>query len=86
MVKLQESLSVDERPKAFSELLSNEFDFKACLIWTVIAVFVVIGVVRLIKCCLDRSERRSERYRITQQEKVMKDIEDYFSRSNSERA
>lgn len=72
--------------KPFSELLSNEFDFKACLIWTVIAVVVVIGLIRLIKCGLDRSERRSERFRITQQEKVMKDIDDYFSRANTDTA
>lgn len=85
MARFQKTLAIDGPSRPFSELLSNEFDFKACLIWTIIAVIVVIGLVRLIKCCLDKSEQRSERYRITQQEKVMKDIEDYFSRANTEK-
>lgn len=48
-------------------MLENEFGYKACLIWTAIAVFFVFGVVHMGKIFLKKSEKRSERYRISQQ-------------------
>lgn len=69
----------------FTKLLSNEFDYKACLLWIIIAVSLVLGLVRLGKYCFERSERRSERYRISQREKVMKEIDDYFARQKNSR-
>lgn len=67
----------------FTKLLSNEFDYKACLLWIIIAVTLVLGLIRMGKYCFERSERRSERYRINQQEKVMKEIDDYFAKQKS---
>ncbi len=48
-------------------MLENEFGYKACLIWTAIAVFVVFGAVHLGKILLKKSENRSERYRMSKQ-------------------
>lgn len=79
---VQKKPTISTYPRTFNKLLSEEFDYKACLLWTVVAVFLVIGFVRLGKYCLDRSEKKSERYRIVQQEKVLKDIDDYFAKNN----
>lgn len=48
-------------------MLENEFGYKACLIWTAIAVLIVFGGVHFGKIMLRKSERRSERYRMSQQ-------------------
>lgn len=76
---------INTYPRTFSKLLSDEFDYKACLLWTVSAVCLVIGLVRLGKYCLEQSEKKSERYRIVQQEKVLKDIDEYFAKNNNKR-
>ncbi|XP_031629140.1 carboxypeptidase N subunit 2-like [Contarinia nasturtii] len=74
--------TINTYPRTFSKLLNEEFDYKACLLWTVVAVFLVIGLVRVGKYCLERSEKKSERYRIVQQEKVLKDIDEYFAKNS----
>lgn len=48
-------------------MLENEFGFKACLMWTAIAVFVVFGIVHMGRVILKKSEKGSERYRLSQQ-------------------
>lgn len=77
----QKKSAISTYPRTFSKLLNEEFDYKACLLWTVLAVCFVIGLVRLGKFYLDRSEKKSERYRRVQQEKVLKDIDEYFAKS-----
>lgn len=54
-------------PRTFSKLLSDEFDYKACLLWTFISVLCVMGLVRLGKHFLEKSEKKSERFRLLQQ-------------------
>lgn len=48
-------------------MLENEFGYKACLIWTAIAVFAVFGAVHIGKIYMKKSEKKSERYRLSQQ-------------------
>lgn len=57
----------DQQNQFLKRILENEFGYKACLIWTVIAVIVVFGGVHLVKIALKSSEKRSERYRLSQQ-------------------
>lgn len=78
---LQKVLTLSDSGATFGKLLSDEFDLKACLLWTVIAVCIVVAFIQCIKYCLEKAQRRSERYRLTQQEKVLQDIEEYFSRN-----
>lgn len=79
---MQKKPAIFTYPRTFNKLLSDEFDYKACLLWTVVAVCLVIGLVRLGKYCLKKSEKKSERYRMVQQEKVLKDIDEYFAKNN----
>lgn len=55
------------KTRSFGKLLVNDFDYKACLIWTAIGVIVVFGAVQIGKVCLKKSEKKSEEWRIKQQ-------------------
>lgn len=57
----------EQQNKLLKQMLENEFGYKALLIWTAIAVIFVFGTVHIGKIILKKSEKRSERYRLSQQ-------------------
>lgn len=56
-----------QQNKTIRKLLDDEFDYKACLIWTAVAVIAVFSMVHLGKVFFARSEQNSEKYRLSQQ-------------------
>lgn len=60
-------------------MLKNEFDYKACLIWVAIAVVGVFGVLHLGKMLFRRSEMSSEKFRLSQQPRLLPSIETTLS-------
>lgn len=48
-------------------MIYDDFDFRACLIWTVISLVIVYGIVQIGKFLSKKSERQSEQWRISQQ-------------------
>lgn len=56
-------------------MIGKEFDYKACLIWTAIAVIAVFGIVHLGKVLFARSEISSEKYRLSQQMSLLSTVE-----------
>jgi len=55
------------RTFSFNKLLQEEFSIKACLLWTAVGVFMVVGLIRLGKYVFDRSEKRGAQLRASQQ-------------------
>lgn len=64
-----------QQDKTIHKLLTDEFDYKACLIWTVIGVIAVFGIVHLGKILFARSEVSSEKYRLSQQVSLLESIQ-----------
>lgn len=64
-----------ERNKSIRRMIGKEFDYKACLIWTAIAVIAVFGIVHLGKVLFARSEISSEKYRLSQQMSLLSTVD-----------
>lgn len=64
-----------QQDKTIRKLLHDEFDYKACLLWTVIGVIAVFGIVHLGKVLFARSEITSEKYRLSQQVSLLESIQ-----------
>lgn len=62
---LKKNAMINTYPRTFNKILNTEFDYKACLLWSLFAVCLVIGLLRAGRYCFDISERKSEQYRMS---------------------
>lgn len=69
-------LSTADRDRTIRRMIGKEFDYKACLIWTAIAVISVFGIVHLGKILFARSEITSEKYRLSQRMSLLTTLVD----------
>lgn len=61
-------------PKLLAGFFTNgEFSYKKCLVWTGIAIVVVLALVFIGHCLLKRSERNSEKFRLTKQVNMLRE-------------
>lgn len=64
---MQKFNAINTYPRTFNKLLKDEVDIKACLLWTVIGVFMVVALIRLGKYVFDKVEKRDKQLRSAQQ-------------------
>lgn len=79
IVHCLQTSSLSPADKTIRKLIDNEFDYKACLIWTAVGVIAVFSLVHLGKVFFARSEKDSEKYRLSQQVGLLTTIETTLS-------